>query len=477
MHHQAYNNVYSQRGGPMGGMGPVGMNNFNGMGSMGPVHPMNTMNSINTMNGMNTMNPMSMGINGLNGMTPMNQLNNMNNVANNIGMNNMMANNSMQINKMNMQSQAQAQGVYPRRLAPYPNPSMHMVQKRQQQVPYVTPNQSAMQQQGFNPNIPTNQYPNQYQSARPPTNFHPQYQQMQSMNQNQTNFVQNAMIRGGNNMRQTTPNYVNPTTVSQSSQYYGPNGGGVPVNMGPTNVTNQFVGHQSNAGGYGNGTTAYGNANGQYQQDVTAMRNTNAVSNLSYQHSPIPGNPTPPLTPATSMAPYISPNSDIKPNFNDIKAPVNVQKDEELRLTFPVRDGIILPPFRLQHNLAVSNHVFQLKSTVHQTLMWRSDLELQLKCFHHEDRQMNTNWPASVQVSVNATPLVIDRGENKTSHKPLHLKDVCQAGRNTIQITVSACCCVSIFTSTHYYTVLHNSIYKLFSFIFHLNSSKRNHII
>lgn len=57
---------------------------------------------------------------------------------------------------------------------------------------------------------------------------------------------------------------------------------------------------------------------------------------------------------------------------------------------------------------------------------------------------MNTNWPASVQVSVNATPLSIDRGENKTSHKPLYLKDVCQAGRNTIQITVSACCCVSI---------------------------------
>lgn len=78
----------------------------------------------------------------------------------------------------------------------------------------------------------------------------------------------------------------------------------------------------------------------------------------------------------------------------------------------------------------------------------RSDLELQLKCFHHEDRQMNTNWPASVQVSVNATPLIIDRGENKTAHKPLYLKEVCQPGRNTIQITVSACCCVSII---HYY--------------------------
>lgn len=56
---------------------------------------------------------------------------------------------------------------------------------------------------------------------------------------------------------------------------------------------------------------------------------------------------------------------------------------------------------------------------------------------------MNTNWPASVTVSVNANPLNIERGENKTSHKPLYLKNVCQAGRNTIQITVTACCCVS----------------------------------
>ena len=32
--------------------------------------------------------------------------------------------------------------------------------------------------------------------------------------------------------------------------------------------------------------------------------------------------------------------------------------------------------------------------------MWRPDLELQLKCFHHEDRSMNTNWPSSVQVSI-----------------------------------------------------------------------------
>lgn len=172
--------------------------------------------------------------------------------------------------------------------------------------------------------------------------------------------------------------------------------------------------------------TGYQNMQG-YQQDVR----------MNYQHSPVPGNPTPPLTPASSMTPYISPNPDIKPNLP--------HKDEELRLTFPVRDGILLPPFRLEHNLAVSNHVFQLKSTVYNTLMCRPDLELQLKCFHHEDRQMNTNWPASVQVSANSTPLEIDRGDNKNTHRPLYLKQVCQPGRNTIQITVSTCCCSHLF--------------------------------
>lgn len=134
----------------------------------------------------------------------------------------------------------------------------------------------------------------------------------------------------------------------------------------------------------------------------------------------------------------------MKPNMTALPPPPT-NPNEELRLTFPVRDGVVLEPFRLEHNLAVSNHVFHLRPSVHQTLMWRSDLELQFKCYHHEDRQMNTNWPASVQVSVNATPLTIERGDNKTSHKPLHLKHVCQPGRNTIQITVTACCCSHLF--------------------------------
>ncbi|KAG5834449.1 hypothetical protein ANANG_G00261630 [Anguilla anguilla] len=135
---------------------------------------------------------------------------------------------------------------------------------------------------------------------------------------------------------------------------------------------------------------------------------------------------------------------DVKPNINSLPPPTGNPSDD-LRLTFPVRDGVVLEPFRLEHNLAVSNHVFQLRDHVYKTLMMRPDLELQFKCYHHEDRQMNTNWPASVQVSVNATPLTIERGDNKTSHKPLYLKQVCQPGRNTIQITVTACCCSHLF--------------------------------
>ncbi|NXI36011.1 ZMIZ2 protein, partial [Galbula dea] len=170
--------------------------------------------------------------------------------------------------------------------------------------------------------------------------------------------------------------------------------------------------------------------------------------------SPLAGNPTPPMTPGSAIPPYASLGQDIKsPFLPDMKpsitslhpSPSGLAPGEELRLTFPVRDGVVLEPFRLQHNLAVSNHVFQLRDSVYKTLMMRPDLELQFKCYHHEDRQMNTNWPASVQVSVNATPLTIERGDNKTSHKPLYLKHVCQPGRNTIQITVTACCCSHLF--------------------------------
>ncbi|KAG8200562.1 hypothetical protein JTE90_000635 [Oedothorax gibbosus] len=306
------------------------------------------------------------------------------------------------------------------RASPYPNPQQHMAQKRPGQYNMMSPQYGGpgMQSYGNNPppnynsgqgcvcctqypgNPPPSQYGKQqpYSGTTPPQHMssspYPSQQQMRS------------------SLRPSAPPYS-----SQPSHYYHQS----QMNGAPPPPHNQYDPHYAN----------------QFGQP-------NMQRNMNYQPLPIPGNPTPPLTPA-SVPPYLSPTADIKPNFSETKTPLPPPKDDELRLTFPVRDGIILAPFRLEHNLAVSNHVFHLKPSVHQTLMWRTDLELQLKCFHHEDRQMNTNWPASVQVSVNATPLSIDRGENKASHKPLYLKEVCQPGRNTIQITVTACCCSHLF--------------------------------
>uniref|UniRef100_A0A8C3TAX5 Zinc finger MIZ-type containing 1 n=1 Tax=Chelydra serpentina TaxID=8475 RepID=A0A8C3TAX5_CHESE len=248
-----------------------------------------------------------------------------------------------------------------------------------------------------------------------------------------------------------------PGEPSYGNQQYGPNSqfptqpGQYPTPNPPRPLTSpnypgQRMPTQQNTGQYPPPTVNMG----QYYKVRPWPSRPVPVAN--YPHSPVPGNPTPPMTPGSSIPPYLSPNQDVKPPFPpDIKPNINAlpppptNHNDELRLTFPVRDGVVLEPFRLEHNLAVSNHVFHLRPTVHQTLMWRSDLELQFKCYHHEDRQMNTNWPASVQVSVNATPLTIERGDNKTSHKPLHLKHVCQPGRNTIQITVTACCCSHLF--------------------------------
>uniref|UniRef100_A0A8D3BGM2 Zinc finger, MIZ-type containing 1a n=1 Tax=Scophthalmus maximus TaxID=52904 RepID=A0A8D3BGM2_SCOMX len=226
-----------------------------------------------------------------------------------------------------------------------------------------------------------------------------------------------------------SPNYPGQRMPGQPSQGQYPPG----MPMGQYYKQEPFNGQSTNFSG---GGYSYGQGNGPPRPG-------------NYPHSPVPGNPTPPMTPGSSIPPYLSPNQDVKPPFPpDMKPNMTALPPppcEYASIPENSRDGVVLEPFRLEHNLAVSNHVFHLRPSVHQTLMWRSDLELQFKCYHHEDRQMNTNWPASVQVSVNATPLTIERGDNKTSHKPLHLKQVCQPGRNTIQITVTACCCSHLF--------------------------------
>uniref|UniRef100_A0A8C0AMY9 Zinc finger MIZ-type containing 2 n=3 Tax=Aves TaxID=8782 RepID=A0A8C0AMY9_9AVES len=157
----------------------------------------------------------------------------------------------------------------------------------------------------------------------------------------------------------------------------------------------------------------------------------------SAPHSPLAGNPTPPMTLGSGIPPYASPGQDVKsPFLPDMKPSVTS--------LHPSPSGRCSRRGRGRHG-PVPLHLRQLRTLLQGTMGRQPDLELQFKCYHHEDRQMNTNWPASVQVSVNATPLTIERGDNKTSHKPLYLKHVCQPGRNTIQITVTACCCSHLF--------------------------------
>lgn len=77
--------------------------------------------------------------------------------------------------------------------------------------------------------------------------------------------------------------------------------------------------------------------------------------------------------------------------------------------------------------------------------LFRTDTEIQLKCFHNaaEAGQQHTNWPHSVAISVNNRALTIERGEHCSYHKPLHIKNVCVPGKNIITISAGACCCVS----------------------------------
>ena len=114
----------------------------------------------------------------------------------------------------------------------------------------------------------------------------------------------------------------------------------------------------------------------------------------------------------------------------------------------------------------------------------RFDLELELTCYHDNERQDVCNWPAAVSVHVNNEPMPIDRvswsmnivirlsisvvliqsmpytlvhlsvclcvcvsvqGMGKSSlHRPLHIKRVCVPGRNFVGISSSQCCCVSV---------------------------------
>ncbi|XP_025941047.1 zinc finger MIZ domain-containing protein 2, partial [Apteryx rowi] len=142
----------------------------------------------------------------------------------------------------------------------------------------------------------------------------------------------------------------------------------------------QYLSASGNAGPYYKPADQFNGQSANFSTYGQAAMNGPGRSMPGYPSSPLPGNPTPPMTPGSSIPPYMSPGQDVKsPFLPDIKPSINSlhpspsggAPGEELRLTFPVRDGVVLEPFRLQHNLAVSNHVFQLRDSVYKTLMMR----------------------------------------------------------------------------------------------------------
>lgn len=272
-----------------------------------------------------------MPMHAMNGMNPMANIQNMNMG----GMHNVVMGNGM--NHKMQGSGPTTNSMYPRRMTPYPSPTMHMSQKRQQNYPHgstmspsmnpsINPSMNPGMNHGINPSMASSMNPNLNQTVNPSMNpsmnpslnvsmnpnFNPnsqysgyggrqpnftQYPAQQSLGPT-GNFALTNMVGNPRQLRQATPPYTNPVQYFNTNQ----------MNHFPNTSNSPYPINNNSSNQYGNNTSSH-----HFQQDV-AMR-----SNMNYQHSPIPGNPTPPLTPATSMPPYISPNPDIKPNFSDIK--------------------------------------------------------------------------------------------------------------------------------------------------------------
>jgi len=103
---------------------------------------------------------------------------------------------------------------------------------------------------------------------------------------------------------------------------------------------------------------------------------------VGVQVSPLPGNPTPPMTPVAGGPPsfYQSTSLDHKPPaapcdpavMVPVQSPVMIE--DPPRLTFLVRDAPIMPPFRLEHNFSVSKLMFVLSPHDYNQLVARSVL-------------------------------------------------------------------------------------------------------
>ena len=124
-----------------------------------------------------------------------------------------------------------------------------------------------------------------------------------------------------------------------------------------THVSMQpHVGQLTGVGGTGDGGPPHWNPGAGYQPrgGMSAASYPAAQFNLPRAGYHIPPTPPPSLPPPSLPPPAPPPSA-----------------DAELRLTFNVRDGTVLTPFRLEHNLVVSNHAFNLKESVYGTLMSR----------------------------------------------------------------------------------------------------------
>jgi hypothetical protein len=254
-------------GGSNGGVAAAGMHGINQM-QMGSMTNMNNMNQMNGAMNFNSQRHHQSQIN------PMAQMANMGMGAGGAAAavvpgaaGHQMTNQMNGINQNPMaKMQGMANGYAPRRMSPYPNPQMHTAQKRAAMY-----GMSAATQAGPPTAGPAmSQFP-QHQAGGVPI---PMANQYGRPTPNPMNPYRNGPSMMPSTNRQNTPPYNN----ANAQQYYG------------------------NAGA----NSGYQNMQGFHQQDGR---------NMNYQHSPVPGNPTPPLTPASSMTPYISPNPDVKPNI------------------------------------------------------------------------------------------------------------------------------------------------------------------
>lgn len=257
--------------------------------------------------------------------------------------------------------------------------------------------------------------------------------------------------------------YVN-TGEPTSGRFQGPsfcqtNGSTMMMPSGP--ISNNRV-MQSNVRNYPpnmNGLSSNprpfaGTYNGSQQQSFNQHKNMMAYSAVQHGQRIYPNsmsNPTPPMTPVNaavmssmSNAGYVGSSmiSSIPSVSNmDVKPAVNCQLPDENVITFPMPDGVIMPPFHLEHNAPVTQHHFHLNENHIRWLCSSADYDLQLKCFHQDEETMSCNWPsnANVQITVNSTPVPVFKFD-----KPLFIKKLCQMD-NILQISVQQCSCSHLF--------------------------------